>query len=79
MSLILTWSKECVITSMERRVITNTRRDASPVGARFQITDTELYVPVVTLSTKNDKRLLEQLRIGFKKIIKLNKYRSEMT
>ena len=78
-SLILTWSKECVITSMERRVITNTRRDASPAGARFQITDTELYVPVVTLSTKNDKRLLEQLRIGFKKIIKLNKYRSEMT
>ena len=25
-SLILTWSKKCVITSMERRVITNTRR-----------------------------------------------------
>ena len=78
-SLILTWSKECVITSMERRVITNTRRDASPAGARFQITDTELYVPVVTLSTKNDKRLLEQLRTGFKRTIKWNKYRSEMT
>ena len=77
--LILTWSKECVITSMERRVITNTRRGASPAGARFQITDTELYVPVVTLSTKNDKRLLEKLRIGFKKTIKLNKNRSEMT
>ena len=42
-SLILTWSRECVITSMERRVI-NTRRDASPTNATFQITDTKLYV-----------------------------------
>ena len=50
------------ITSMERRVITNTRRDTSPTNATFQITDTKLYVPVVTLSTKNKKRLLEQLR-----------------
>ena len=50
------------ITSMERRVITNTRRDTSPTNAIFQITDTKLYVPVVTLSTKNKKRLSEQLR-----------------
>ena len=50
------------ITSMERRVITNTRRDTSPANATFQITDTKLYVPGVTLSTKNKKRLLEQLR-----------------
>ena len=38
-----------------------------------------MYVPVVTLSTENDKRLLEQLRTGFKRTIKWNKYRSEMT
>ena len=43
------------------------------------MTDTKLYVPVVTLSTENDKRLLEQLRTGFKRTIKWNKYRSEMT
>ena len=42
------------ITSMERRVITNTRRDTSPTNATFQITDTKLYVPVVTLSTEDD-------------------------
>ena len=54
-SLILTWSKECTITSIERRVITNTHRDASPTGAKFQITGTKLYVPVVTLSFKNEK------------------------
>ena len=38
-----------------------------------------MYVPVVTLSTKNDKTLLEQLRTGLKRTIKWNKYKSEMT
>ena len=79
MSLILTWFRECAITSMERRVITNTPRDTSPTNATFQITDTTLYAPVVTLSTENNKRLLEQLRVGVKRTIKWNKYRSEMT
>ena len=67
------------ITSMERRVITNTRRDTSPTNATFQITDTKLYVPVVTLSTKDDNNFLEQLKSGFKRTIKWNKYRSELT
>ena len=51
----------------------------APTNATFKITDTKLYVPVVTLSTENDKKLLEQLRTGFKRTIKWNKYRSEMT
>ena len=38
-----------------------------------------MHVPVVTLSTGNDNKLLEQLRTGFKRTIKWNKYRSEMT
>ena len=75
---ILIWSRECVITSMEKRVITNTQRDTSLANATFQ-TDAKLYVPVVALSTENDKTLLEQLRTGFKRTIKWNKYRSEMT
>ena len=78
-SLNLTWFRECEITSMEKRAITNTLRDTSPTNATFQITDGKLYVPVVTLSTENDKTLLEQLRTGFKRTIKWNKYRSEMT
>ena len=41
-SLILTWSKECITTRMERRVITNTRGDASPTNATFQIKDAKL-------------------------------------
>ena len=51
----------------------------APTGATFKITDTKLYVPVVTLSTEDDNKLLEQIKIGFKRTIKWNKYRSEMT
>ena len=69
-SLILTWFRECVITSMERQVITNTQRYVSPTNAIFQIRDTKLYILVVALSTENDKRILEQLRTRFKRTIK---------
>ena len=50
-----------------------------PTGLEFQIKDTKLYVPVVTLSKENDIKLLEKLKSGFKKTIKWNKYRSQMT
>ena len=43
------------------------------------ITDTKVYVPVVTLSAENDSKLLEQLKTGFKTTIKWNKYRSAMS
>ena len=72
-SLILIWSRECVITSTEKRVVTNTRRDTSPANARFQITNTKFYVPVVILSTEDDNNFLEQLKSVFKRIVKLNK------
>ena len=42
------------------------------------MTDTKFYVPVVTLSNENDTKLLKQLKIGFKRTIKWNKYRSQM-
>ena len=51
----------------------------NPENAIFEITDTKLYVPVVTLSKENDTKLLEQLKTGFKRTIKRNKYRSQMT
>ena len=44
-----------------------------------QITETKLYVPVATLSTENDKNLSEQLKSGFKRTVKWNKHRSQMT
>ena len=48
-------------------------------NATFQITDTKLYVPDVALSKENDTKRLEQLKSGFKRTIKWNKYRSQMT
>ena len=38
-----------------------------------------MHIPVVTLSTQDGNKLLEQLKTGFKRTIKWNKYRSEMT
>ena len=76
--LILTWSKNCVLADMTVDVAANPAIVA-PSGAIFQITDTKLYVPVVTLSKENDTKLLEQLKSGFKRTIKWNKYRSQMT
>ena len=47
--------------------------------AEFPITDTKLYVPVVTLSTeKKNRKLLKQLESGFKRTINCNKYQPEL-
>ena len=51
----------------------------APTGIEFEVTDTKLYVPVVSLSKENNIKLLEQLKSGFKRTIKWNKYRSQMT
>ena len=40
----------------------------------FTITETDLYVPVVTLSTQDNSKLLPQLKNGFKRTITWNKY-----
>ena len=40
----------------------------------FTITETNLYVPVVTLSTQEDAKLLPQLKSGFKRAISWNNY-----
>ena len=85
-NLILTWSENCILTS-------KATRDAAPAqagnpavtrvnnltNAIFKITDTKLYMPLVTLSAKDDNNFLEQLKSGFKRTIKWNEYRSEMT
>ena len=70
--LILTWSKNCVLVDM-------TAANNPPAGLEFQITDIKLYVPVATLSKENNIKLLEKLKSGFKKTIKWNKYRSQIT
>ena len=42
--------------------------------AAFSITDTMLYVPVVTLSSEENAKLLKHLKSGFKRTINWNKY-----
>ena len=82
--LILTWFKNCVLINKSTR---DADYDAYPIiyeidipeNAIFQITYTKLYVQVVSLSKENDIKLLEQLKSGFKRTIKSNKYRSQMT
>ena len=66
-NLILTWSINCVIVS------TNVANQ----NATFEITDKKLYIPVVTLSTQDNSKLLQQLKSGFKRIISWNKYLSK--
>ena len=46
-------------------------------AATFVITDTKLYIPVVTLSTQDNTKLLQQLMSGFQRTIKWNKYQSK--
>ena len=66
-NLILTWSANCVIVS------TNVANQ----NATFTITDKKLYVPIVTLSTQDNAKLLQQLKSGFKRVMNWNKYLSK--
>ena len=76
-SLTLTGSENCVLTDITTQTTTAAQGDNpareridAPTNATFKITDTKLYVPVVTLSTTDDKNFLEQLKPGFKRTIK---------
>ena len=51
----------------------------NPTNAEFSITDCKSYVPVVTLSTENENKLLEQLKTGFIMNIHWNKYRCQIS
>ena len=80
--LNLTWSKNCALADMTEKDTENNDDPpaiVAPTKLEFQITGRKLYVPVVTLSTENDKKLLEQSKSGFKGTVKWNKYRSQTT
>ena len=66
-NLILTWSSNCVL------VATGVQNQ----NAILSITDTKLYVPVVTLSTRENTKFFQQLKSGFKREINWNKYLSK--
>ena len=67
--LILTWSTNCSLID-------------APINNKvptLTIADTKLCVPVVTLSTQDNAKLLQQLKSGFKRTISWHKYQSKVT
>ena len=62
-NLVLTWVTDCAIVS------TNVANQSAP----FKINDIKFYVPVVTLSTQDNSKLLRQSESGFKRVINWNK------
>ena len=51
--------------------------NAAAQNATFEITDTKLYIPVVTLLTQDNAKLLKQLDSGFKREVNWNIYLSK--
>ena len=80
-TLVLSWYKECVLVGRAHRGPPAAAPAflTYPENVKFEITDCKLYVPVVTLSAENDNKLLEQLKSGFKRSIKWNKYMLQMS
>ena len=63
MDLELTWHKDCMISSANA---------AANRVVSFMITNSKLYVPIITLSTKDNTNLTKQLNEGFKRTIYWN-------
>ena len=61
-NLILTWSEDYVISSV--------------TGATKFKADAKLYVPVVTFSTQDNAKLLQHLKLAFKRTVNWNKYQA---
>ena len=64
-NFILIWSPTCVIS-------------CATGETKFKIIETKLYVPVVTLSTQDNAKLLQQLNSDLKRTINWNKYQSSI-
>ena len=62
LNLILAWSGDCVVSS-------------ATGATKFKIADTKLYVPVVTSSTQDNAKLLQQLKSSFS----WNKYQTKVS
>ena len=58
----MSWNPNCILTTLDG-------------NSTFTITDTKLYVPVVTLSIEDNARLLKLFSEGFKRSIYWNKYK----
>ena len=56
-------------TELEKCLLTDAKT------ATFKITDAKIYVPVVTLSAKDNVKLSKLLSEGFKRVVYWNKYK----
>ena len=63
--LELNWTKNCVMSDNDDET-------------KFKITNTKLYVPIVTLSTKDNVNLTEQLNEGFKRPVYWDEYKAKI-
>ena len=61
--LELNWSKDCVMSTIADKT--------------FKTTSTKLYVPIVTLSSKDYSKIIKLLEKGFKRPIYWNKYQKK--
>ena len=62
--LKLNWSKDCVISTI--------------AATTFKITSTKLYVPIVTLSSKDNVKLIKLLEEGFTRPVCWNEYQTKI-
>ena len=74
--LLINCEVNLILTCSANYVIIST--NAANEGSIFRITETKLYVPVVTLSIQDNAKLLTQLKSGFKRTINSNKYISKL-
>ena len=66
-NIILTWSTNRVTVSTNVAI----------QNVSFEISNTKLYVPVLTLSLQDNTKLLQQLKSGFKRVTNWNIYLSK--
>ena len=62
--LELNWSKDCVMSTI--------------ADTTFKITNTKLYVPIVTLSSKDNVKLVKLLEEWFKRPVYWNEYQTKI-
>ena len=73
--LELNWSNACVMHGADTYAGSNNVNNRETT---FKIAGTKLYVPVVTLSAKNNVNLTKQLNKGFKRSVYWNEYKSKI-
>ena len=62
--LELNWTKDCVMSTI--------------ADTTFKITNTKLYIPIVTLSSKGHVKLVKLLEKGFKRPVYWNEYQTKI-